>query len=266
MGLGALAIVAALAYTGGPWPYGYRGLGEVFVFVFFGLVAVAGTAYLQALRFEPLFVVAAIPVGALMTAILVVNNLRDIPTDRAAGKRTLAVLVGRRATAAEYALLLLAAFIVPIVLVVAGFGIVQLLPLASAPLVVPLVRTVRDFREPQELNRVLTGHRAARPRLRRALRGRPCAPWLAGMNDLRASLESVPVNGLTAVRVRVPFRRPFATATGMWLHREAWILFVAGPDGRVGVGEAVLEPDATEVEETILARLVREVADRRAVG
>ena len=157
VGLGALAIVAALAYTGGPWPYGYRGLGEIFVFVFFGLVAVAGTAYLQALRFEPLFVVAAIPVGALTTGILVVNNLRDIPTDRAAGKRTLAVLVGRRATAAEYALLLLAAFIVPIVLVVAGFGIVQLLPLASAPLVVPLVRTVRDFREPQELNRVLRG-------------------------------------------------------------------------------------------------------------
>ena len=86
--LGVLAVVAALAYTGGPWPYGYRGLGEVFVFVFFGLVAVVGTAYLQTLRFEWLYVEAAIPVGALITAILVVNNLRDIPTDRAAGKRT----------------------------------------------------------------------------------------------------------------------------------------------------------------------------------
>ena len=101
--IGALAIVAALAYTGGPWPYGYRGLGEVFVFVFFGLVAVGGTAYLQAGRLEPLFIAAAIPVGALTTAILVVNNLRDIPTDAAAGKRTLAVVLGRRATVIEYA-------------------------------------------------------------------------------------------------------------------------------------------------------------------
>ena len=157
VGLGLLAIVAALAYTGGPWPYGYRGLGEVFVFVFFGLVAVVGTAYLQALRFEPLFAVAAIPVGALTTAILVVNNLRDIPTDAAAGKRTLAVMLGRRATAVEYAILLAAAFAVPIGLMLAGFGIVQLLPLVSAPLVGPLLRTVRDFREPRQLNPVLKG-------------------------------------------------------------------------------------------------------------
>jgi L-alanine-DL-glutamate epimerase-like enolase superfamily enzyme len=86
------------------------------------------------------------------------------------------------------------------------------------------------------------------------------------MIDLRAALEEVPVTGLSVVRVRVPFRRPFATATGMWLHREAWILFVAGPDGRIGAGEAVLEPDATEVEETLLARLVREAADRARSG
>jgi L-alanine-DL-glutamate epimerase-like enolase superfamily enzyme len=86
------------------------------------------------------------------------------------------------------------------------------------------------------------------------------------MIDLRTALEAVPIGGLSAVRVRVPFRRPFATATGMWLHREAWILFVVGPDGRIGVGEAVLEPDATEVEETLLARLVREAADRARSG
>jgi 1,4-dihydroxy-2-naphthoate octaprenyltransferase len=157
VGLGLLAIVAALAYTGGPWPYGYRGLGEVFVFIFFGLVAVVGTAYLQALRFEPLFVVAAIPVGALTTAILVVNNLRDIPTDAAAGKRTLAVMFGRRATAAEYGLLLATAFAAPVALLFAGFGVVQLLPLVSAPLAGPLLRTVRDFREPRQLNVVLKG-------------------------------------------------------------------------------------------------------------
>ncbi len=155
--LGALAIVAALAYTGGPWPYGYRGLGEVFVFVFFGLVAVAGTAYLQALRFEPLFVVAAIPVGALITAVLVVNNLRDIPTDAAAGKRTLAVILGRRATSAEYGILLAAAFAVPVVLLVAGYGVAEVLPLLSAFLAWPLLRTVRDFSEPRQLNAVLAG-------------------------------------------------------------------------------------------------------------
>ena len=86
------------------------------------------------------------------------------------------------------------------------------------------------------------------------------------MIELRAALEAVPVRGLSAAHVRVPFRRPFATATGMWLHREAWILFVTGPDGRIGVGEAVLEPDATEVEETLLARLVREAADRARSG
>ena len=157
VGLGVLAIVAALAYTGGPWPYGYRGLGEVFVLIFFGLAAVVGTAYLQAFRFELLFVVAAIPVGALVTAILVVNNLRDIPTDAAAGKRTLAVMLGRRATAAEYGLLLAAAFAVPIALLFAGFGVAQLLPLCAAPLAGPLLRTVRDFREPRQLNPVLAG-------------------------------------------------------------------------------------------------------------
>ena len=157
VGVGVLAIVAAVAYTGGPWPYGYRGLGEVFVFVFFGLVAVVGTAYLQAFRLEPIFVAAAIPVGALTTAILVVNNLRDIPTDAAAGKRTLAVVLGRRATTVEYGLLLTAAFGVPIALMLAGFGIVQLLPLCCAPLVGPLLRTVRAFREPRQLNPVLAG-------------------------------------------------------------------------------------------------------------
>jgi 1,4-dihydroxy-2-naphthoate octaprenyltransferase len=155
--LGILAVVAALAYTGGPWPYGYRALGEVFVFIFFGLVAVVGTAYLQALRFEALFVVAAIPMGALITAILVVNNLRDIPTDAAAGKRTLAVVLGQRAATVEYGLLLALAFAVPVALLLAGQGIAQLLPLCSAPLAAPLLRTVRGFAEPRQLNAVLAG-------------------------------------------------------------------------------------------------------------
>lgn len=143
LAIGALAIVAALAYTGGPWPYGYRGLGELFVFVFFGLVAVIGTAYLQAGRVEALFVAAAVPVGALVTAILVVNNLRDIPTDLAADKRTLAVMFGERFAKVEYAGLLAMAAAIPIALAVGGtVGPAVLLPLASIPLAIAPVREV----------------------------------------------------------------------------------------------------------------------------
>lgn len=155
LGVGALAIVAALAYTGGPLPYGYRGLGEVFVFVFFGFVAVAGTAYLQAGRLELLFMTAAVPVGALTSAILVVNNLRDIPTDAAAGKRTLAVMLGARATTVEYSGLVAVSFAVPVALALAGYGLSLLLPLLAISLSAPLLRTVRTFSEPRQLNPVL---------------------------------------------------------------------------------------------------------------
>ena len=155
--VGALAIVAAVAYTGGPWPYGYHGLGEVFVFVFFGLIAVVGTAYLQAGAVDPLFVAAAIPVGCLTTAILVVNNLRDIPTDRVAGKRTLAVIVGRGATVLEYVLLLTVAFVTPPLLAASGLGWPLLLPLLATPLAWPLVARARSFTEPGQLNPVLKG-------------------------------------------------------------------------------------------------------------
>jgi 1,4-dihydroxy-2-naphthoate polyprenyltransferase len=164
IGLGVLAVVAALAYTGGPFPYGYRALGEVFVFIFFGLVAVAGTAYLQAGRLQPLFLVAAVPPGVLITAILVVNNLRDIPTDRTAGKRTLAVVLGRAATQREYLWLLSVAYGVPAALaahwLVGGVGaasLLVLLPLLTLPMTRPLLAKVRGFGEPGELNQVLKG-------------------------------------------------------------------------------------------------------------
>jgi 1,4-dihydroxy-2-naphthoate octaprenyltransferase len=155
--VGGLAIVAALAYTGGPWPYGYRGLGEVFVFVFFGLVAVVGTAYLQAGRVEPLFIAVAIPVGALTTAILVVNNLRDMPTDAAAGKLTLAVRLGRTATEREYAVLLAVAFAIPFAPLFPEGRLTVLLPLLAAPLALPLILRVRAFQDPRDLNPVLRG-------------------------------------------------------------------------------------------------------------
>ncbi len=155
--LGLLAIVSAMAYTGGPWPYGYRGLGEVFVFAFFGPIAVAGTTYLQALALEPLALAASIPVGALITAILVVNNLRDIVPDRRAGKLTLAVRLGEGGAVLEYGLLLAVAFLTPVVLLLGGVEWTVLLPLLSAPLAFPLLAAVRAGGDPRRLNATLAG-------------------------------------------------------------------------------------------------------------
>jgi 1,4-dihydroxy-2-naphthoate octaprenyltransferase len=107
--VGLVSVLAAWFYTGGSRPYGYLGLGEVMVFVFFGLVAVVGTTYVQTESFDVPALYAAVGVGALACAILVVNNLRDIPTDTSAGKRTLAVLLGADRTRALYLLLVLAA-------------------------------------------------------------------------------------------------------------------------------------------------------------
>ena len=109
LGIGAAALVAAWTYTGGPRPYGYAGLGEVFVFVFFGLVATVGTEYAVATRITLTGVVASIAVGCFACALLVVNNLRDIPTDVAAGKRTLAVRLGDAATRRFLAVLVVVA-------------------------------------------------------------------------------------------------------------------------------------------------------------
>jgi 1,4-dihydroxy-2-naphthoate octaprenyltransferase len=158
LALGILAAISALAYTGGPWPYGYHGLGEVFVFAFFGVVAVAGTAYLQVGRWPPVAFAAAVPVGALVTAILVVNNLRDIGSDRRAGKHTLAVIVGSRATIAEYVAFLVVAFAVPPALALAGaVAPIALLPVLSLPLAISLVRTIVAGGDPRRLNAVLRG-------------------------------------------------------------------------------------------------------------
>jgi 1,4-dihydroxy-2-naphthoate octaprenyltransferase len=156
--VGALAIVAALLYTGGPWPYGYHGLGEVFVFAFFGLVAVCGTFYLQSGSVDELAVLVAIAMGSLATAILVVNNLRDVESDRRAGKRTLAVILGPRSARFEYATLLAVAGAMPVVAWAAGLaGPATLLALLAAPLAVPLLRTVFAEGDPRRLNPVLKG-------------------------------------------------------------------------------------------------------------
>jgi 1,4-dihydroxy-2-naphthoate polyprenyltransferase len=141
--IGVLSILAGLAYTGGPWPIGYHALGDVFAFIFFGVLAVIGSAYLQRPTVTPLDLWASIPVGCLVTAILVVNNLRDIYTDRTVGKRTLAVVLGPGATRVEYALLVGVAYLVPLLMRVQGLlGFWFWLPWLSAPLGIWLVRYV----------------------------------------------------------------------------------------------------------------------------
>jgi 1,4-dihydroxy-2-naphthoate octaprenyltransferase len=130
--IGVASILAGIAYTGGPWPLGYHGLGDVFVMVFFGFVAVCGTVFVQLHAVPGLAWWAAVPVGSLATAILVVNNLRDRGTDVRAGKRTLAVRLGRRAALVEYTLLLVAAYAVPIGLAVHHPW--RALPVITAPL------------------------------------------------------------------------------------------------------------------------------------
>lgn len=109
--IGLSSILAALAYVGGPFPYGYYGLGDLMVFIFFGPVAVVGTYYVQAGRFDTAALLSSIPMGLLIVAILVVNNLRDIHTDRAAGKRTLAVRLGERGTRVEFTVCVVLAFL-----------------------------------------------------------------------------------------------------------------------------------------------------------
>jgi 1,4-dihydroxy-2-naphthoate octaprenyltransferase len=143
---GAVSIAAGIAYTGGPWPLGYHGLGDACVLAFFGFVAVCGTTYVQTGAVPALAVAAAVPVGALATAILVVNNLRDRVGDARAGKRTLAVRLGRRGAIVEYVALVVLAYAVPLAL---SYGSPwRALPVLSAPLAVRRVR---------ELARAATG-------------------------------------------------------------------------------------------------------------
>lgn len=141
--LGAAALVAAVAYTGGPAPLGYLGLGEVFVFLFFGVAGVAGSAYVQTLELTRLAILASVPIGCLVTGILVVNNLRDIATDRVVGKRTLAARFGPRFARLEYAVLLAVAYLVPPLLWLLGLiGPWFWLPLLTLPIAVHLARRV----------------------------------------------------------------------------------------------------------------------------
>ncbi len=152
---GLACMAAAVAYTAGPYPLGYHGLGDVCVFVFFGLVAVVGTDFVMTGQLRALPALASIPIGCLATNILVVNNLRDESTDRNAGKATVVVRWGRRFGLAQYAGLLAAAYLAPLSLLAIGPATPWLaLPWLSAPLAVGLVRAVWA-REGAELNPLL---------------------------------------------------------------------------------------------------------------
>ncbi len=155
--IGVLSILSAIAYTGGPFPLGYHGLGDLFVFIFFGLAAVCGTYYVQALTVSAAAWWAAVPLGLLSTAILVVNNLRDIETDRAAGKKTLAVRLGRRGAQIEYLLLLGASYLVPPLMW--GLGLASgwiMLSWLSLPTAWPLAQFILHEKG-RPLNKALAG-------------------------------------------------------------------------------------------------------------
>jgi len=156
--VGAASILAGVLYTGGPRPYGYEGLGEVFVFLFFGVVAVAGSYFAQVEELAWEAFALAVPVGFLAAAILVVNNVRDLETDRRAGKRTLAVRLGRSRARGLYAALVYGAFLCAPVPWVAGSDALSgwlLLVLAALPIAVPVVRTVRNRTDGPALNGAL---------------------------------------------------------------------------------------------------------------
>jgi 1,4-dihydroxy-2-naphthoate octaprenyltransferase len=154
--VGLLSIACAIAYTGGPFPLAYHALGDVAVFVFFGVVAVCGTYYVQALSVTSAALAASLPVGALATAILVVNNVRDIETDARAGKRTLAVRLGRRGTVVQYALLLLLPYaMLPVLFEFFAASEAVFAPALTLPFAVRLVRTVSRERDGPTLNAAL---------------------------------------------------------------------------------------------------------------
>jgi 1,4-dihydroxy-2-naphthoate octaprenyltransferase len=154
--IGALSIAAGVLYTGGPRPYGYAGLGEVFVFLFFGLVAVNGSYYVQLEHLDALPLGLSIAVGFLATAILVVNNVRDLETDRRAGKMTMAVRMGRQNAVNLYRLLVLGAFaVLPIALAAGEASALPLIGLLALPMAVPPMRAVTNRTDGPSLNGAL---------------------------------------------------------------------------------------------------------------
>lgn len=155
--IGLFSIAAAILYTGGPYPFGYYGWGDLFVFIFFGPVAVVGTYYVQTIDTTPAVWLASVPMGALATAILIVNNLRDIDTDRRAGKRTMAVRLGRFGSVGEYVFMLLLALAVPIIMSLLRLaGVWLLLSSLVIAIFIPIILTaLRTQVEPMKTGVIL---------------------------------------------------------------------------------------------------------------
>ena len=190
--VGVASIVAGVLYTGGPRPYGYEGLGELFVFLFFGVVAVTGSYYVQTedLTWEAFAL--SVPVGLLAAAILVVNNVRDADTDRRAGKRTLAVKLGRERARVLFVAMLVVAFAVPLAVAAAGgLSWWLVLTLLAWPLAPPLIRTVRTRTDGPALNGAL------------AATGRLLAAY-----SLLLSARGPALVKRTLLRLSIPLRRP----------------------------------------------------------
>ncbi len=160
--IGLVSLVCAIAYTGGPFPLAYHGLGDLFVFVFFGLVAVGGTVYLQAGTFPAEAWLAGAGVGALSTAILIVNNLRDRPTDAAVGKRTMAVRLGDGGSKIEFMLMLVGAAAVPVIgVALHGWPVASLAAFLGILLAVRPLKMVLGFKERADLIPALPATAAA---------------------------------------------------------------------------------------------------------
>jgi 1,4-dihydroxy-2-naphthoate polyprenyltransferase len=154
--IGVLSIAAGVLYTGCPRPYGYAGFGEVFVFLFFGLVAVNGSYYVQLEDLDALPLGLSISIGFLATAIIVVNNVRDVETDRRAGKNTLAVRIGRERAVVLYALLVAGSFaVLPIALIAGDSSMLPLIGLLAAPMALKPAKTLEERRDGPALNGVL---------------------------------------------------------------------------------------------------------------
>ena len=168
--IGLLSVASGFAYTGGPYPLGYHGLGDLFVFLFFGVIAVTGTFYVQAAAVlaDPLTttipggtlplaaLVASLPVAAISTDIIVVNNVRDKEEDAITGKRTLAVRFGYRFSRLEYAGLLALAYVTPVWFYLEGYGPAVFLPLLTLPLAVSVTQTIFERTDGEALNPALT--------------------------------------------------------------------------------------------------------------
>jgi len=154
--VGAASILAGVLYTGGPKPYGYEGLGEVFVFLFFGIVAVAGSFFVQTKHLDWEAFALAVPVGLIAAGLLVVNNIRDIETDRRAGKRTVAVRIGRARTRRLFAAMIYVAYLLtPVTWVFGPLEPWLFLPWLTLPLAARVVRTVRTRTDGASLNQTL---------------------------------------------------------------------------------------------------------------